>query len=268
MEANLTHNQFYDYLVPEDRKSYFYYKVYRKLFSLITKLCKGNFTYEFKDNYVHIVSTINGHKLYYKYSKLEPSMSWTKMPDNVLPYKIEFNGGYIWTSTYSHEYHWVKSNGEYIRWSCINIYQVVNRWEILEGLFRTRKDALHHSMENNPKSHIKLSEEFKFRNLYVCVKEFFPDIKPGHIFDKNEDFGYTNDLKNVYSNRYSDFQRYTIDLSKEIEKPQEKIVTCYKAKFGCQHGCMYSCLSKDVDKKNKRLYKLFLKWKEIYENNK
>jgi hypothetical protein len=88
------------------------------------------------------------------------------------------------------------------------------------------------------------------------------NIERGHLFDKNESYHYLYEFDSVYANRYSMFQRYTVNLVNGVEKPVKDYVTCQKRSIGCQHGCLHSCLAKNVKNKNNRLYILF---SDLYE---
>ena len=259
MSSINTWKKFYHHLCPKWKRSDFLKEVHRKLFSLAANCCKGNFVIEEKDDHLIFIAHRNGCKIYFRFRILGENSNYSAIPKKILPYQVEFID-YTWKAAWHYRYEWMKLRGEYFRSYVDDIISVVDSTPNIEGLYRSRIDALANAMKTYPNKWVKLSNNFVYRDLYLCLEEFFPDIKRGDVFESRADYHIRQSFKSAYENRYIDFQRYTVNLSGEVPVPTKEL-NCAKQTYGCQYMCTHSCLADSVWKKNKELYKDFITWK-------
>jgi hypothetical protein len=258
----MTKKEFYNYLVPEHRQDSFYKKVYFKLFSLAVNSVNGDYQCETgKDTYnvdsLKIVGNLNGCQVIYEFPKLLENSYYKKIPTKIGPKKVIFRSGYQWIPSWRYEYNWLKDNEKYLNVYFDNIFDVIKEFPNTSGLFRNYNSALKHAIDSNPEKIVKLDERF----LYLCLEDFFGNIKKGDVFDSSESYHIIWSFYDVYKNRYPDFQKYTVNLNGEVPTPTNR-ERCTRAKFGCPNGCINSCLAESVNKKNNRLYMLFKDWQK------
>lgn len=272
-EIKINAQDFYESLVPDNRRDDFYKKVFTKIFSLISSAFKGDFkTFQgtHKHGYYMIAfkGKINGYTVIYERGELLPNSYYTKVPYKQYPTKVILSSGKEYYRNCNPPIKFVKVGEEYISTNQNNIFEMLNAFDKIDDVFPSYLSALDDAVKTKPKKVVHLytgAKTYDWRFHYLCLEnDFFSNIKKGDIFNITKPFHIQSTIKDAYADRYVTFQRRTVNLLSSIPHPKNQELTCIKQAFGCQMGCMYECLAKTHRRKNLQLYNNFKSWKEKY----
>jgi hypothetical protein len=263
-----TWKSFYNYLCPKSRQDKFHAKVYRKLFSIISR---NRWVCEKLDDKSGVIvkHTFNDFKLHFKISKLESNASWSKIPKKLTFTHLESIGGL------KLEYHWnlhevqVKaielSDGTIKMVNYRNLSDLLNGDKNVKTLYPSEKSLRNEYIKNNPQKFLKIENYFK-DGTFVMVLEDCLWYKRGQVIRNylgysDFDWRYKKSPKDVLSEYCSITTTIECDLNLDLEMPIQKI--CSKSTFGCRQGCLNYCFAKSDNDAVKNLYNIMKKYKDM-----
>jgi hypothetical protein len=212
---------------------------------------------------------INGYSVIYERGELLPNQFYEKIPNVRYPTNVVLSSGLKYYRHCDPPITFIKVGEEYEYTYQNNIFEMLNAFNRIDNVFPSYLLALEDAIKTKPDSVVKLytgsQKTWQFRQHYLCLEDnFFRNIKKGDIFDASKDFHVINSIQDVYSDKYAEFQRKTINLLRKIPHPANQELTCIKQTFGCQRGCTHSCLAKSHKGKNLQLYNNFKSWRKKY----
>lgn len=262
--------QFYEYIVPEDRRSTFTRKWTKRYFSKAVRTLKGKYTISY-DKYgdLRITGDINGYEVTFTLSKLTPNARYTGLPKAIQPSKVISSSGermLILTKYSRGEWLYIKqSDKQHLEAIPTPKHTValLHAYKDLEILELSKKAAVRALMKLDKKVLKSLSGLFFKTALYLCLKDIGFGIKKGHIIDMASNYLHAPifTIKNDLYEKSYPFRYYTVDLNKPIPKPEGQ--KCAKRGHSCPKGCYTDCEAKTLNKVDEQDYKKLLKLQKL-----
>lgn len=258
--------EFYNYMCPEKRNSKFHERVYRKIFSIISR---NRWVCEKTEYGVIVKHSYNGFNLSFDITKLQDNMSWSKIPSKLYFTYIESKGGLklISDNLYKMEVRVIElSDGSIEEVNYNGLGDILRGNSDCVKLYTDRTTLRNKYIPNNPNKFLKIDNYFK-DGTYVMVLEDCLWYKRGQIIKTYERYGtwkIKQSPKSVLDEYCSITTTIECDLNLELSPPM--MSNCERGNFGCRRGCYDICFSESENNAKKRLYKIMKKYKNILEN--
>lgn len=270
MESNIinTWKELYNYLCPEKRHNKFHEKIYRKIFSIISRnrwVCERNVNRHGEDG-ILVKHSYNGFNLSFEMSKLADNAKWNKIPSELNFTYIESKGGLKLRSNYLRD---MKVRAIELSDGSIELVNYNNLNDILHGnsdcvkLYPSEVTLRNEYISNNPNKFLKIDKYFK-DGTYVMVLEDCLWFKRGQIiknYTRYDGWRSKSSPSEILKDYCSITTTIECDLNLELSLPQES--QCEKGKFGCRRGCYNSCFSESDNNAKRNLYNIMKKYKDI-----